>query len=138
MQYLFLLLSLLPLTANAPLSGGPSASAPDTAGKPFVFTDANYAKTVGEHKGLVVIDFWAIWCGPCRAIAPIIEELAGTYPANKVLIGKLDVDKNPNTAAMHGIRAIPTIILIKKGQVVDRIVGLNSKEEIKRRIEAHK
>lgn len=100
------------------------------------FTDSNFKSEVLESPSLAVVDFWAVWCGPCKAIAPVIDELANEYK-NKAIIGKVDVDHNPDTAAKYGIRSIPTIVLIKNGQVVDRQVGAVSKAVLKQKIDAH-
>ncbi len=88
-------------------------------------TDANYEQYANSGK-LVVIDFWAPWCGPCRAIAPSIEELANEY-AEKAVIGKLNVDDNPEISEKFGIRNIPTILFIKNGTVLDKQVGAVAK-----------
>ncbi len=86
------------------------------------FTDSNFQTEVLESTEPVLVDFWAVWCGPCRLIAPIVEELAGEY-AGKAKIGKLDVDNNPNVAANYGILSIPTLLIFRGGQVVEKIVG---------------
>ena len=90
--------------------------------EPFHLTDANFEETIKKNK-IALIDFWANWCGPCRALAPTIEELAKDY-AGRVLIAKLDVDENPSTAEKFQVYSIPTVLLIKDGCEVDRIVGL--------------
>lgn len=97
--------------------------------KPVTITDQNFETEVLKSSQPVLIDFWAVWCGPCRAIAPIVEQLAGEYDG-KVKIGKLDVDENPETAVKYGVRSIPTLLLFKNGQVVDTIIGAVQKNVI--------
>ena len=90
-------------------------------------TDANFEQTINSNK-IVLVDFWAGWCGPCRALAPTIEELAKEY-AGKILVAKLDVDENPATAEKFQVFSIPTVILIKDGREAERIVGLCPKKQ---------
>ena len=94
---------------------------------PFHLTDKNFEETIGKNK-VVLVDFWAGWCGPCRALAPTIEELSKEL-AGKVLVAKLDVDENPTTAEKFQVYSIPTVVLIKNGCEVDRIVGLCPKKQ---------
>jgi thioredoxin 1 len=101
--------------------------------KPVTITDQNFTEEVTNSNLPVLIDFWAVWCGPCRAIAPIVEQLAGEYDG-KVKIGKLDVDENPETAVKFGVRSIPTLLLFKNGQVVDTIIGAVQKNVIVQKI----
>ncbi len=96
------------------------------------FTDANFSDETKE--GVVLVDFFATWCGPCKMLAPVIEELAGEYEG-KVKIGKLDVDENPETAGKFGVQSIPTIILFKDGEEVDKMMGFQSKEVLKEHID---
>ncbi len=96
--------------------------------EPFHVTDSNFEQTIKDNK-VVLVDFWANWCGPCRALAPTISELAKEY-SGKVLIGKLDVDENPATAEKFQVFSIPTMILFKDGQEAERLVGLCPKNRI--------
>ncbi len=100
------------------------------------FTDENFDKEVTKHNQPVLVDFWAAWCAPCRAIAPHIAELADEYEG-QVKVGKLNVDEQPNTASALGIRALPTLLLFKNGQVVEQIVGAVSKSKLDAMIKAH-
>ncbi len=99
----------------------------------FVFTDANFKNEVESGKP-IVIDFWAEWCGPCRMVTPIIEELAAEYEG-KVLIGKMNVDENADTPSEFSVRNIPTILFIKDGKVVDKHVGAASKAVLKEKVD---
>jgi len=99
------------------------------------FTDSNFSEKVLNSGKVSVVDFWAPWCGPCRQVAPIIEDLANEYGGD-VLIGQVDVDKNPETAMNYRVRSIPTILIMKNGQVVDKQVGAISKAALKKKIEA--
>jgi thioredoxin 1 len=97
-------------------------------------TDTNITNVISE-KELTVLDFWAEWCGPCRMLSPIIDELSNdNKDSEKVNIGKVNVDVNSETASKYGIRGIPTLLFIKDGIVVDRITGLKTKEEIQEKI----
>lgn len=100
------------------------------------FTDKNFKTEVLESNKLSVIDFWAEWCGPCRAIGPVIEELSKEYDG-KVNIGKLNVDHNPEVSMNYGITSIPAILFVKNGQVVDKLVGAQPKANFVRKIESH-
>lgn len=101
------------------------------------FTDENFEAEVINAGSLAIVDFYADWCGPCKMMAPIIEELAEEYNGT-VKIGKLDVDNSPETSAKYRVMSIPTILFIKNGEVVDTIVGAVPKATLVEKIEAHK
>ena len=101
----------------------------------FEFTDANFQEAAMDNSGVTVVDFWAEWCGPCRMITPIIEDLSNELEG-KALIGKLNVDHNPQIAQQFSIRSIPTILILKGGQVVDKQVGVTTKAKLEEKINA--
>ena len=103
-------------------------------GKAIVLNDANFDATINSDKP-VLVDFWAEWCGPCKMIGPVVEELAGDYEG-KVVIGKLNVDENPSVTAKYGIRSIPTLLVFKGGQIVDKQVGAVPKSVLAQKLEA--
>lgn len=102
----------------------------------FELTDTNFQEEVLDKEGLTVIDFWAEWCGPCKMISPIIEELADDYNG-KALIGKVNVDHNPDLSIKYGIRSIPTILFVKNGEIVDKLVGATTKQALAGKVEEH-
>jgi thioredoxin 2 len=102
-------------------------------GEPLTVTDATFARDVERSPLPVLLDAWAPWCGPCRIISPVVEELAKEM-TGRLRVGKLNVDENPSTAARFDIRSIPTLLVLNGGREVDRIVGVQSKSEIARRI----
>lgn len=104
--------------------------------KPLEITDSNFASEVLQSEKPVLVDFWATWCGPCRMIAPIVEELATEYDG-KFKIGKMDVDNNPQTATQFGIRSIPTLLIFKGGKVVDTIIGAVPKGQFVQKLNAN-
>ena len=104
--------------------------------EPLHITDDTFDTEVIKSEIPVLIDFWATWCGPCRMIAPIIDELAGEYEG-KVKIGKIDVDNNPVVPQNYGIRSIPTILIFKNGIIVENIIGTLPKSQLVDRLEAH-
>lgn len=101
----------------------------------FEFTDSNFEDTALKG-GVAVVDFWAEWCGPCRLIGPIVDELATEYDG-KATIGKVNVDHNPEISMKYGVRSIPTILFIKDGEVVDKHVGTATKATLQEKINAH-
>lgn len=100
------------------------------------FTDSNFDETALQSDKPVMVDFWAEWCGPCRMVGPIVEEVANDY-ADRAVVGKLNVDNNPNVAMKYGVRSIPTILFIKNGEVVDRQVGAVPKSVLVQKLESH-
>ena len=105
-----------------------------SAGKVVIVSDDEFEQTVLKSEIPVMLDFWAEWCQPCKMLAPTVEELAGEFEG-QLLVGKLNVDDNPNTATNYGIRGIPTLLFIKGGEVVEQLVGVKAKTEYKKVIE---
>lgn len=103
--------------------------------KPIKITDSDFTETISKHT-LIVVDFWASWCGPCHMLAPIIEELAHDY-AGKVVFGKLNIDENRDTALKYQVMSIPTLLLFKNGKLVDRLVGAMPKQMLEQKITRH-
>jgi thioredoxin 1 len=105
-------------------------------GKPQVVSDQTFEQEVLKSDTPVLVDFWATWCGPCRMVAPVLEEVA-TEQGDKIRIAKLDVDANPITAGRFGVRAIPTMIVFKNGREADRIVGYHPKPQLMQKLAPH-
>ena len=97
-------------------------------------TDQDFKKIVLESETLVVVDFWAPWCAPCRMVSPVIEELAEEYKG-KVVVGKMNVDENPETSSQFGVMSIPTVMLFKNGKSVKSLIGAQSKDKYKKMID---
>ncbi len=104
-------------------------------GKPILLSDASFSSEISKYP-LMIVDFWAAWCGPCRMVAPIIEQLAKEY-AGRVAFGKLNVDENPLTSGEFEVQSIPTLLIFRNGEAVDGIVGAVPKYQIESRIKAH-
>jgi thioredoxin 1 len=104
--------------------------------KPIELTDGNFGTEVLSSATPVLVDFWATWCGPCKVIAPMVEELAGEY-AGKLKVGKVDVDRNSDTASRYGIRSIPTLLVFKNGQIVDQFIGAMPKAKLVEKLRTH-
>jgi thioredoxin 1 len=102
--------------------------------KPTAVDDNNFDQIVLQAKTPVLVDFWANWCGPCRMVAPVVEELAGEYDG-RISFTKLDVDQNPKTAGKYGIMSIPTLLIFKDGNPVSNIVGFRPKADLKRSLD---
>lgn len=105
-------------------------------GNTVTVTDDNFQTEIAGANGLAVVDFWAAWCGPCRMVAPIVEQLATEYQG-QVKVGKLDVDANQRTAAQFNVRSIPTILFFKDGKLVDTVVGAVPKPALVQKIQQH-
>jgi thioredoxin 1 len=101
----------------------------------YEFTDASFQAEVLDSDKVTVVDLWAEWCGPCRAMTPIVEELAKEY-AGRAVVGKLNVDDNPEVPTNYNVRGIPTFLIFKGGELKDKVVGMQSKQDLKSKIEA--
>ena len=103
--------------------------------EPIHLTDSNFSENVERSSIPVLVDLWAAWCAPCRAIAPIVEQIANEF-AGRLTVGKLTIDEKPSTTARFGVRSIPTLLLFRDGKEIDRIIGAVAKQEIVRRVQS--
>ena len=117
-----------------PVCGNCKNPLPAPPSKPVIVTDANFHAVVENSHLPVLLDLWAAWCGPCRMIAPTIDAIASEL-AGKLLVAKLDIDANPSTYARFGVRSIPTLLILKDGREVDRIIGAQSRDAILRKLQ---
>ncbi|MGI8498912.1 MAG: thioredoxin [Gemmatimonadaceae bacterium] len=99
-------------------------------------TDGTFEQEIVKHDGLAVVDFWAAWCGPCRMIAPILDQLASEF-TGKAKVAKLDVDANPQTSMKYNVRSIPTVLFFKNGQLVDQVIGAVPKAKLESKFQEH-
>jgi thioredoxin 1 len=120
---------------NKSLIGPANRSTITTMGKALEITDANFEELVQNADKPVLVDFWAEWCGPCRTVGPVVENIAEAY-GDTAVVGKVDVDSNPETAMKFGIRSIPTLLFFKDGQLVDRVVGAASQVTLENKLKA--
>lgn len=133
--------SLLRTAGAGPASAGPAEPPSRPAGtgvksEPMVLTDANFDRVVLKSSVPVLVDFWAVWCGPCKMIAPHVAALAQEF-AGRAVVGKLNVDENPRVAGQFGIMSIPTLLIFKGGRVVDQIVGVQPGQVLRQRLARH-
>jgi thioredoxin 1 len=139
MKAAFLLLHIAAITAGVFIIDGfrlPDNKVVIKDGGIVEFNDANFESKALKSNKLTVVDFWAEWCGPCRRVGPAVEELANEYNG-KVNIGKLNVDHSPNTCQKYNITSIPTLLFIKNGKVVDKLIGAHPKSAMEKKIKAH-
>jgi len=104
--------------------------------KPLEITDSNFQQEVMDSETPVLIDFWAVWCGPCKMVAPVVEEIAKEYEG-RIKVGKVDVDNNPEVSMKFGIRSIPTLMVFKGGKVVEQIIGAVPKKNLVEKVLPH-
>jgi thioredoxin 1 len=100
-------------------------------------TDATFTSTIEEAEGLAIVDFWAAWCGPCRIVGPIVDQLAVDYAGKGVTVAKVDVDQNPRVTSRFGVRSIPSILFFKGGSLVDTVVGAVPRAQLEKKILEH-
>lgn len=101
----------------------------------LILTDENFDQEIVNSSQPALIDFWAPWCGPCKVLSPLVDELATEYQGKPIKIGKVNVDENSDIASKYGIMSIPTLLFFKAGKVVDQLVGVQNKEDLKKKIE---